>query len=299
MLRIMEYQIPVQGREAGLETDDAEGRLVKASRLLLRAVRCMVRDDAVDGAVLDALEERMTVLGAADRRVHLPSAGLLKIHIRKHQIVRTGLRRHMRAGFLRRTDDLDGFLRRDVADMVAHTGLRGETYIALDLLPLRRGVDADMVVQTCILTVMDAAARYELTLILAVCHDHTVEVLRPLHRLPHRGLVLHALSVIGVGNDIRCDLLHLSERTAAGLLLGDGAIRVHMHQRILPDRLELRLQVREARWCRLQIRHRADRGIAAMRRGIGAGADRFLIRKTGLTQMYMYINEARNHEQTV
>ena len=241
----------------------------------------------------------MTVLGAADRRVHLPAAGLLQVHIGKHEVVWSGLCGHMRAGFLRRTDDLDGFLRRDVADMVAHTGLRGEAYIPLDLLPLGRRIDADVLVKTCILTVMDAAARYELTLILAVCDDHTVEALRPLHRLPHRGFVLHTLSVIGVGDHIRCDLFHLSERTATGLLLGDGAIRVHMHQRILPDRLELRLQVREARRCRLQIRHRADRGIAAMRRGIGAGADRFLIRKTGLTQMYMYINEARNHEQTV
>ena len=186
-----------------------------------------------------------------------------------------------------------------MADMVTHTRLCRETYIALNLLPLRRGVDADMVVQTCILTVMDAAARYELTLILAVRDDHTVEALRPLHRLPHRGFVLHALSVVGVGDHIRRDLLHLSEGSASGLLLGDGAIRVDMHQCILPDRLKLRLQVREARRCRLQIRHRADRGVAAMRRGIGAGADRFLIRKTGLTQMYMYINEARNHEQTV
>ena len=156
-----------------------------------------------------------------------------------------------------------------------------------------------MVVQTCILTVMDAAARYELTLVLAMRDDHTIEALRPLHRLPHGGFVLHTLSVIGVSDHIRCDLLHLSEGSATGLLLSDGAIRVHMHQRILPNRIELRLQVRKARRCRLQIRHRADRGVAAVRRGIGAGADRFLIRKTGLTQMYMYINEARNHEQTV
>ena len=167
--------------------------------------------------------------------------------------------------------------------MVAHTGLRGEAHITLDLLPLRRRVDADVVVKTCILAVVDAATRYELALILAVRYDHAVEALRPLHRLPHGSFVLHALSVIGVGDDIRCDLLHLSEGAAAGLLLGDGAIRIHMHQCILPDRVELRLQVREVRWCRLQIRHRADSRITAVRSGVGAGADRFLIRKTGLT----------------
>ena len=241
MLRVTEYEVPVQCRETGLETDDTEGGLVESSRLLLCTVRCMVRDDAVDGAVLDALEERMTVLGTADRRVHLPAAGLLQVHIGKHEVVWSGLGGHMRAGLLCRTDDLDGFLRRDVADMVAHTGLCGEAHITLDLLPLGRRVDADVVVKTCILAVVDAAARYELTLILAVRHNHAVEALRPLHRLPHGGFVLHALSVIGVGDDIRCDLLHLSEGAAAGLLLGDGAIRIHMHQCTLFDRVELRL----------------------------------------------------------
>ena len=283
MLRVTEYEVPVQCREAGLETDDAEGRLVKASRLLLRAVRCMVRDDAVDGAVLDALEECMTVLRTADRRIHLPASGLLQVHIGKHEVVWSGLGGHMGAGLLRRTDDLDGFLRGDVAHMVAHTGLCGEADIPLDLFPLGRRVDADVVMKTCILAVVDAATRYELTLILAVRHDHTVEALRPLHRLPHRGLVLHALSVIRVGDDIRRDLLHLSEGAAAGLLLGDGAIRIHMHQCVLFDRVELRLQILETRWRRLQIRHRADSRIATVRRRIRAGADRFLIRKTGLT----------------
>ena len=225
----------------------------------------------------------MTVLGAANRRVHLPAAGLLQVHIGKHEVVWSGLGGHMGAGLLRRTDDLDGFLRGDVADMVAHTGLRGEAHITLDLLPLRRRVDADVVVKTCILAVVDAGSRYELTLVLAVRYDHTVEALRPLHRLPHGGLVLHALSVIGVGDDIRCDLLHLSEGTSAGLLLGDGAIRIHMHQCILFDRVELRLQILKARWCRLQVRHRADGRIATVRRRIRAGTDRFLIRKTGLT----------------
>ena len=43
---------------------------------------------------------------------------------------------------------------------------------------------------------------------------------------------------------------------------------------------------------RVQVRHRAHRGVAAPRRGPGAGEDRLFIRKTRLTKMHMHIAKA-------
>ena len=72
-----------------------------------------------------------------------------------------------------------------------------------------------------------------------------------------------------------------------------------MHQRISFDAVQLLLKPRQTGGCRLQIRHGTDRRVAAVGRRLRSAPDGFLIRKTGLPQMHMYICEARNNKQAV
>ncbi len=200
----------------------------------------------------------------------------------------------MYAALLRLPDDLDRFLRRHMAHMIVHTRFLGELHIPLHLLPFRCRVDADMLMRSCIFSVMDAPARSKLPVVLAMRRDQLPEPCSFNHRLPHDLFCLHACSVIRKSAYLRCQCLHLAKLTAALSLDCDGAEGIHMHQGVSVDDVLFDLQIFGCRWNRIQIRHGAYCGIAAVRRCLGACFYRFLIRKTGLSEMYMYITEARN-----
>ena len=72
---------------------------------------------------------------------------------------------------------------------------------------------------------------------------------------------------------------------------GDGPVGQDADHGVLPDGVQLRLQGLHAVRHRIQVRHGAYGGIAAVGRRQRAGADGLLIRKTRLSKMHMHINE--------
>ncbi len=78
----------VQGqRQAGLQAQYPEGRLVELHPLVQGAVRRVVRGDGVQGSVLDALDHGHAVQVAAQGRVHL-AVGIVVVLGRIHSSVR-------------------------------------------------------------------------------------------------------------------------------------------------------------------------------------------------------------------
>ena len=288
------YQHGIDCLEHRFQPCDAKGRAIQPSGLFLLAVGRMIRDDAVDGTVIDALQQSLPVFCAANRRIHLPGAAFLKIHVRIDQIVGTGFTGDPKAPFFRLPHQLHRFLGGDMADMILTAGFLAKGDVPLYLLPLAGGVDTHMVMESGIFAFMDAAAGLELPLVLAVRHDRDPQCRRPLHGLAHGLLLLDALSVVGKAHHVVPKLLHIGKRSSAALILCDGSIRIHMHRRIPVDQLQLLGQGLHGGGGRLQIRHGADCGKSASCRRPASGLYGLLIRKARFPQMHMYIHETGN-----
>ena len=91
--RAGQHQLGVDRREGGLEPGGAHRRLLERHLLLLARVRRVVGGDAVDGAVAQALDQRLPVLLGAQRRVHLqPRVELLEQRlVGEREVVRRDL----------------------------------------------------------------------------------------------------------------------------------------------------------------------------------------------------------------
>ena len=78
----------------------------------------MIGGDAVDGAVDDAGNQRLTVLGRTQRGIQLEAALFLEHAVIHHKVMGAGFAGHIHAPCLCLADDFHAFLGRNVANMV-------------------------------------------------------------------------------------------------------------------------------------------------------------------------------------
>ncbi len=133
--------------------------------------------------------------------------------------------------------------------------------------------------------------------VLAVLGQSDTEAFGVVQGPSHQRTVLHAGPV--VGEDAHPQLGQLAERSQRlpGAPDRDGARYRHFRQRGTPQRQNV---ARDAGGVdgRFGIRHGQHRGVAAERRGPGAGLDRFSLFATWLTQVRVEVDEAGGDEAT-
>ena len=279
----------IEHREGGFQPYDAHRTALEAARLFLGGVRRVVGGDHVDRAVAQALEQRVAVGGGAQRRVHLEAAVLLQIVLAQREVVRRGFAGDVHAALLRRADQRDAFLRRDVADVIGAFRLVRQLQVALDRPPFALGDDAAVIVRLGIAPRVNVAAVQQ-RIVLAVRRDDLAKRRRARHGLAHDRGVLHAASVVGKRDDVRGHALEIGD-SLAPFADGQRAVGKNLHACGAADHLPLNIQRFNAVGHGIQIGHGAHGRKAAVRRGQRARADRFLIRKARLTQMHMNIHE--------
>ena len=132
----------------------------------------------------------------------------------------------------------------------------------------------------------------------AMIGDGDAEGARILERRAHQLRARHRLAVVAHGHGARTDhLAELGERLAH-LPDGDGADGIDARATgalgLADDEADRRLIVRD----RIGVRHRADRGESAGRRGARARGDRLDILAARLAQMAVHVDEARRHDES-
>ena len=126
---------------------------------------------------------------------------------------------------------------------------------------------------------------------MSLSRDFACQGLRLLHRCAHHGVRLHAVAVVGEGDDVPGHARHVGEGFP-GLIHGDRAVGTNVDNSVPFDDVQLGAQVGYTVGHRVQVRHGADGRVAAPCRRHRAGANGLLIGKTRLSQMYVYICEA-------
>ena len=99
-------------------------------------------------------------------------------------------------------------------------------------------------------------------------------------------------STFGEAADAPAQRRHVGQFALALLPHRDGRVRTHINDRFALNQRFLHCQMLRAVRRRIQIRHRADGRISAMRARRAAGRNGLLIRKSRLTQMHMHIHKA-------
>jgi len=177
---------------------------------------------------------------------------------------------------------------RGVAAGMVRIGIpvRGMDVYVDSAVPVGSGVDA----------VVDVTAAQE-GVVLAMGGDECVVGGKLGHDFSHEAAVLNAGAVVGEGADMGKQLvetggfltLTLHRQAADG---GDVDAGVAL------DELKLRTQRLVTVGSGIEVGHGADCGHAAVSGSQGTGADGFLIRKTGLSQMRMDISKTRYNAKT-
>ena len=123
--------------------------------------------------------------------------------------------------------------------------------------------------------------------ILAVLTHQEIESAGVLHRVPHHGRVHHANAVVAYPNRARiAQVRHLGE-LGAFLPLGDGAKGQQPRATMFRGARDHHLCDRAGIVRRLRVRHRANRGETASRRGVQTGADVFFVLLARLAKVHV------------
>ena len=158
----------------------------------------VVGGNGVDGAVAQAFDQGLAVLGAAQRGIHLEAAVLLQVVFAQRQVVRARLAGHAHAAPLGFANQRHALGAGDVADVVAAAGLPGEFQVAFDLAPFALGADALVAVGGGIAPVVDVSAVQQ-GVVFAVGGEDHVFAGGCLHGGAHHLPALHAGAVVGEG----------------------------------------------------------------------------------------------------
>ena len=175
--------------------------------------------------------------------------------------------------------------------MIAAAGLSAELQVAGDLAPFALGADAFVTVRPGIAPVVDVAAVQE-RFVLAMRRDDAILPGREGHRLPHHPFPLDAAAVIREGAAAVPECGHVHQFPAFPAL-GDGAVGEYLDDGVPVDGGLLDGQGLGTVGHRVEIGHRADRGIAAGRCGLRAAAYRFLGGEARFPEMDMDVGESR------
>lgn len=103
------------------------------------------------------------------------------------------------------------------------------------------------------------------------------------------------MPVVRKAADVRGHRRHVRELRAA-LPARYRAVGQHVYDGVALYYVQLLRERRRVLRHGAEVRHGADGGVTAPRRGLGAGGYRLLIRKTRLSKMYMHINKTGNNE---
>ena len=255
-------------------------------------MRRVVGGNHVNCAVEQACQQRLLVILVTKRRIHLEAPQVLQVILTQQQIVRSSFAGDVDSLRLRLTNQRDGFLRADVADVVAAAGFAAEGNVAFNGLPFAFGRNARNAVRLCERAVMNRAACGNPAHVLAVRRNDAVRRLALLHGFAHRLGGFDPASVVGEAAHAPAQRRHVGQFALALLPHRDGRVRTHINNRFALNQRFLHCQMLRAVRRRIQIRHRADGRISAVRTCRAAGRNGLLIRKSRLTQMHMYIHKA-------
>ena len=258
------HKFSIQQRERRFQSYNAHCAFFQSAAFFLGTVRGMVRGDHVDGAVCQAFQQRLPVSLIAQRRIHFETAVLLQAGVIQQQVVRTGLTGDVQTLGLGLADQVHALLGGDVADVIAAARLPHQLQIPLNGPPLALGADAPVAVGLGIGAVMDIAAPQK-GIVLAVGHDQLAQALGLQHGAAHHVAVLNALSVIGEGHHTGGHGVQVRQLPAL-LAFRNRPIGQDPDHGVLLYGVQLRLQGLHAVRYRIQVRHGAYGGIAAVGR---------------------------------
>ena len=257
----------------------------------------MVGDDAIQRAVFEPLQNRLSVLFLADGRIHLGVRVETRYQIvRGGEIVGAGFRRDLDAGALGVADQPNAAERRNVADMHGYAEAFREADLAGDAHVLRGAGDSFQSRQRGIVALVDDSAVREL-LVLAVTEAFHVKPAGVFHGEPHQTGAFHRLAVVGDRHGARFFHLPDIRQLFPFLSLRNGADGTHFAEiyflRAMADIAYHHLVVRDRRG----VRHTANLRKAALYGRLAAAFDVFLVFEAGFSQMHVHINEPGEYVQ--
>src|SRR5713101_4587332 len=252
----------------------------------------MVRRDAVDRAVHEALQQRLDVALRPERRRHL-GVRVVLAHgvVGQHEVVRRHLGRDAHAARLALANQADGAGRRDVGDVNVRARQLGQQDVARhhDVLGRPRLAQESQLGRDQSLVHRPAVRQ---VLVLGMADDGRAEGQGVFHRAAVDLGVHDALAVVGEGDAPRLGQLgHLGQLLALEAAR-DGADRVDAHDafdaRLGHDVVRDRAVVVD----RIGIRHAGHGREAARGRGARAAGDGLLILVAGLPEMDVDVDQA-------
>ena len=177
------YQPGNRQWQGGFQPDDAARRLGQRFCLLLGAVRCMIRRNHINRAVLDCLNQRLAIRGTPQRRIHFRQCSVLQNRrLVQCKMMRCHLRPDMRAQLFRQPDHLHRIAGTDVLDIHICARMKRDHAVARHhrILRQRRGTaDSQLLGHR---TAVDAVVENKCRILLMEAERH-IEAFRRLHRL--------------------------------------------------------------------------------------------------------------------
>ena len=150
-----------------------------------------------------------------------------------------GFAGHVQALGFRLADQINAFLRGNVADVVAAACLPNQFQIPLDLTPLAFGADAPVPMGLGVGAVVDVAA-VKKGIVLAVGNDGLAQRLGCQHGSLHHFLRLNAPPVIGKARHVGSHALKIRQHFSF-FANGNGAVGVNVDAGGVPDLFQLQI----------------------------------------------------------
>ena len=174
--------------------------------------------------------------------------------------------------------------------MVAAAGFLAELQVAPYLSPLALGADAPVAVLAAVAPVVYISGMQQ-AVVFAVCRDYDIFCGCSLHRLEHNLFALDSAPVVGERGAVSLERRHVHEfKTFAPF--SDGGVRDDFHHGVPVDDGLLQRQVLRTVRHRVEVRHRADRGVSAGGCGAGTVPDRLLVGEARLSEMNVDVGKA-------
>ena len=182
--------------------------------------------------------------------------------------------------------------------MVRGPGLLRQPKVPFDGAPLALGADPRVSVVPRVGPVVDVPSVQQ-GLVLAVRCDDLSQSFRPAHRLPHHLFGLDPLSVIRECDHAVCHSVKIRQFLPL-FPDGDSSVGQHLNAHIFAgDKFQLPAQMFRTVRDRVQVRHSADSGVPAPRRGSRPRGDGLFIRKTRFSEMHMHITETGKNNDII
>ena len=281
----------MQRGEGGLEAGDPVRSRLERHLLLVLRVRCVIRRDSGDRAVLQRLHQRGAVGRRPQRGIHLDvRVERANGDVREAEVVRRHLGRRRDTVGACAAQGLHRLPRRQVQQVQRLSLVRSEREVALHHQALgdrRVAREAELSRHFAFVHLTFARQRR----LLAVEREPPLREAAVLQRTAHQPGGHERSAVVAEPHCTRVgELGHLGQLRAV-LTLRDRGEEADRHLRLRARPLDERAQHRRRVDDRLGVRHREDRAEAAGRRGGGPGGDRLLVLPPGRAQVDVRVDE--------